>query len=230
MGKMTQYGYSTGPRSAKVFTWTRNVLKVSHSTRTLSLHTDAICSAHTLIWNIIKKKVPLEIVDNVETAMRDLPGLDWNMKGKPIDPIVSLNLAGQYHRIRGLDLDPPSGICSTRYSRYCHRETTSDAEPWVLSLTTRRDDDSGIEGGNFYLAEYGVLIKNASNSFIAHKNNQFHGTTPLDIDWTLGTTTFEARGFSLLLPRNLREVWKKFEAEREIAENEIDCSAVPRPG
>ena len=220
MGKMAQYGYTSGPQHSKVFTWTRNVLKLSHSTRELSLHTDRVCSAHTLIWNIIKKKVPSEIVDNVETAMRDLPGLDWNMKGKPIDPVVSLDLAGQYHQIHRLNLGPPSGICSTRYAKYCHRETTSDTEPWVLSLTTRRDDGSGVEGGNFYLAEYGVLIKNATNSFIAHKNNQYHGTTPLDIDWSMGTTAFEARGFSLLIPKSLRKVWKKFEAERDRAKNE----------
>ena len=215
---MSLYGYTTGSMNNKVFTWARNVTNRSHSQKALSLHNHAVCSAHTLIWNIIKKKAPSIIVQKMETGMDGLPGLDWSMKGLPVDPVVSLNIEGQDHEISGLVLGPPSGLCSTRYARACHKETSKDTEPWVLSLTTRRDEGSSIEGGNFYLAEYGVLIKNAANTFIAHKNNQYHGTTPLDIDWSDKNIAFESRGFSLLIPQYLRKVWKEYEKTQETVE------------
>ena len=74
-------------------------------------------SAHTLLWNICRKKLPKEILDAYEKVMDGGPVADWNMMGEAVDAPISLRVGDQDHEIYGLALGPPQGLCSTMYAR-----------------------------------------------------------------------------------------------------------------
>ena len=182
-GTMALYGYSGGAISQRHFAYSRNCIDMSVKPAELQLHNHDLVSAHTLLWNIMNKKVPAEVIEKIKSSMKGLPSLDWNMMGEPTPSRISLKVDGQYHELTGLPLGPCSGVCAEHYSRACHLEAKEETSPWVCSLTTKYEGNAKEDGGCFYLAGLKVLIEPATNTFIAHKNNMLHGTTVHDIDW-----------------------------------------------
>ena len=95
-----------------------------------------------------------------------------------------------------------------------------------MSLTTGYKHER--LGGNFYYAKYGVLVKQAPNTFVIHKANEYHGTTvheqdykpekraTLSIKLKAGEKVKQPqvchRGFSLLIPPNLKKTYYKSQA------------------
>ena len=86
-----------------------------------------------------------------------------------------------------------------------------------MSLTTGYKHER--LGGNFYYAKYGVLVKQAPNTFVIHKANDFHGTTVHEQDYKpekRGVRVKQPqvchRGFSLLIPPNLKKTYNKSRA------------------
>lgn len=62
-----------------------------------------------------------------------------------------------------------------------HRETHTDknANAYMISFTCHTNADPA-SGGNFYLAKYGILVEQASNTCVAWKTKDAHGTTRAD--------------------------------------------------
>ena len=117
-GSMPLYGYSAGLLNRRMLSWGCNVLRLTIPDRVLSLHQHALCSTQAILWAIMRKKLPAEIITEVESGLAGLPRMDWNMKGQPITPIVSTKSRGQDHEIHDLEMGPPGGVCTNLYSRY----------------------------------------------------------------------------------------------------------------
>ncbi|MCJ1250941.1 hypothetical protein MMC30_008170 [Trapelia coarctata] len=206
-GTMAQYGYTGGARRDRSFAW--------------------MVSAHTLIFNIAAKKVPTPIIEGFKAASEEMPRIDWNMMGVPITSRVSTNYHGRNHDLTGLELGPASGVCAATYARRCHSEQAPPECPWVMSFT-RTCNHSGL-GGDFYFANIGIRVEQAANTLIVHDGTEFHGTMVHDVNWdprNLGGNSkerkeppikwdtdpeelLEYRGFSLLIPFDLRAIYQK---------------------
>ena len=115
---MPLYGYTAGETKKRMLSWGLNVRRITIPNRVLSLHQHAFCSTQTILWAIMRKKLPAAIIAEVESGLAGLPRMDWNMKGQPITPIVSTRSRGEDHEIHNLEMGPPGGVCTNLYSRY----------------------------------------------------------------------------------------------------------------
>lgn len=98
--------------------WARNVTRVTHSERFLSLQVHGITSYNSLLWAICKKKLNPTIMAEAEAGWKDLPGLGWNLLNSSAEPVISIKAGDQDHELTGLPLGPPSGVCANRYEKY----------------------------------------------------------------------------------------------------------------
>ena len=83
-------------------------------------------SSHTLLWNILKKRVSPEIIQDYKSGMKGLPPADWGILGHPVEGPVSLQVNGMDHELWGLELGPPSGVCASMYERYVISKVIAD--------------------------------------------------------------------------------------------------------
>ena len=97
-------------------------------------------------------------------------------------------------------------IHNTNSIRPCHDEKATKNAPFVVSLSTACTPG---HGGNFYIQDHGILVKNALNTLIVHCADALHGTTVHDVDFTQKVQTREHRGFSMLISRRIKSVWKR---------------------
>jgi len=119
MGKMVQYGYTTGSKEKQTFdaAWNISLRPSTISDEELREHTHKVVSLHTLIWNITKAKLPPTVIADFKSAMGKLPLCDWNMMGEPVESKISIKAEDEDLEFSGLELEPPSGVCSTHYAR-----------------------------------------------------------------------------------------------------------------
>jgi len=212
---MYPFGYSAGARHIPEFMPCRNLDHASGwSEQQLRLHNHGVHSAATLIWNVAKKKLPAEIIDPMRKEMNrgGMAHGDWSSMGTPFEPIVSVKSKRRDHEITGLECGLPSAVCASLYARSCHDENAFPQAPFVISLST--EHTPGGIGGNFYLQDLKVLVKNAKNTLIVHRANTLHGTTVHDIDHKttdpsmLSASGREHRGFSCFINCRLNRLWQ----------------------
>ncbi|MCJ1250942.1 hypothetical protein MMC30_008171 [Trapelia coarctata] len=162
---MVQYGYTSGARSKPSFSYARNVLAAEKRDDCwLSLHMHKLHSKHTLIWNIARKKLPSGTIADLEAEMANGPVADWNMKGKQVDPPVSLHINGQGHELG------------------CHNEYSPPNASWVVSYMSNRTRDDNL-GGAFFFAKHKVYVRTDTDNLFVHNSQDWHDITPQDIDW-----------------------------------------------
>jgi len=104
-----------------------------------------------------------------------------------------------------------------------------------MSYTTSCNHD-GL-GGDFYYANLGIRVEQAANTLIIHNATEFHGTVVHDVNWaphnrgpdakekkdppvkweTDPPELLEHRGFSLLIPWDLRAIYQKGASQAQTA-------------
>ncbi|KAI1647733.1 uncharacterized protein F4817DRAFT_358535 [Daldinia loculata] len=131
-----------------------------------------------LLWNMLRCRLPDEIIDDFNDTVHrhHLPRMDM-MKAPDTSfafEIGSRNVRFPTGTGADFELPPPSGLISYNYARYTHNEV--NANNWVIGYTTHAPDDH-TKGGNFYLAQYGVLLLPASNTAWSWQPTDHHGTT-----------------------------------------------------
>ncbi len=139
-----------------------------------------------------------------------LPPMDCNLKGRDTYRHLVFRSGNQSHMFTNIDLAPACGVAGGNYARFVHRE--ANASNYVTSLTTKRSLELP-SGGNFFNADYGILIKAATNTCVVHRSEDYHGTTLLEKD-PKGNELLQ-RGLSIYLPPKMLNVWRAY--KREVA-------------
>ena len=94
------------------------------------------------------------------------------------------------------------------FCRAIHHEETP--HKYGMSWTTHRTG-SVEEGGNFYLAKYGIRIQSTTNTFVLWQPKMAHGTslqrvTPGDIN----PPNFRQYGLSIVTSNRMKLAWENY--------------------
>ncbi|KAL6713528.1 hypothetical protein ACLMJK_008993 [Lecanora helva] len=225
MGIMVQHGYSVQKTKTGLEVAAPNNVLKSHDARELSLQQHALVSMQSLIWNVALKKVPREVIQRFESAMDQTLRDDWNLKKRDNHPISNISFkAGDIDlELSGLELGPPSGLCFTRYARYIHKDHHQEPCHDMMTLTTSRTAPPAYSG-NFIFAEFGVLVQEATNTFISYRADMLHGNTlhslraDTDKRPKASTGAHEHCGFSMYVSNRLKtpyQAWLRKELEKQ---------------
>ena len=92
------------------------------------------------------------------------------------------------------------------------RATHFEHQPHKYGMfwTTHRTGSSE-DGGNFYLANYGIHVQSASNTFVAWQPRMAHGTSLQRISPDdPAPANFRQTGLSILTSNHMRNAWEKY--------------------
>lgn len=103
------------------------------------------------------------------------------------------------------------GILLTKYIRAIYKE--SGPYKYSLFWTTERSLGED-EGGNFFIADYGIRMKGARNSLVAWQTRMFHGTSLARLESIDSDQGRGQAGLSIVTPTGLRKMWEKHIGER----------------
>lgn len=88
---------------------------------------------------------------------------------------------------------------------------------YALFWTTARTYGSE-EGGHFFIADYGIRIKQSADSVVVWKPTDFHGTT-LSVKGPTDESDSHQIGMSIVTPVRLVKLWEKYQQEQITADN-----------
>lgn len=133
-----------------------------------------------------------------------MSAMDGNRRLPSIDGDYEATINGLTIKFDNVRLAPPQGVMAVNYSRYdyasllchdlelCFRAIHREVQPhqWAISLNTLREGSSNA-GGSFYFAQYGIRVLQATNTLIAFKPSDAHGSSllhrdPADDAWYSG--------------------------------------------
>ncbi|KAF9074235.1 hypothetical protein BDP27DRAFT_1214783 [Rhodocollybia butyracea] len=178
-GSLVISGWSAGSRSRLLLDFARN-FEAKHklsSTQKEKVQYKA-SSAFALFWNLVKSLGPQEVVDDLEDFVKkhNLYKMDPAVLRGGRIRTYTVDVDGEVPIIfRNADLAPPSGVFARNYARYVHRE--KQPHRWAASWTTFRDDSANDAGGHFYLPEYGIRIRAATNKAVFWRPGDWHATS-----------------------------------------------------
>jgi hypothetical protein len=165
-----------------------------------------ISSAFAFAWNLFRAWLPSEIIDDFDKFMMEteMSAMDGNRRLPSIDGDYEATINGLTIKFDNVRLAPPQGVMAVNYSRYdyasllchelelCFRAIHREVQPhqWAISLNTLREGPSNA-GGSFYFAQYGIRVLQATNTLIAFKPSDAHGSSllhrdPADDAWYSG--------------------------------------------
>ncbi|KAK8848764.1 hypothetical protein PGQ11_015244 [Apiospora arundinis] len=173
-GQLCHFGYTCGSRhqpELRLATCNKRLntpARVEHE-RQLNYRAQGMAG---LGWNMLKSRLPDEIIQDYEDVIRRVgaPRMDMQRKEKNF----SFPFHGKSVTFEGLDLPPPSGVCAINYSRFTHKENNGNR--FFIACTTEAPADP-TKGGNFYNASYGIMLKAATNTVTSWRPTDYHGTT-----------------------------------------------------
>lgn len=102
--------------------------------------------------------------------------------------------------------------------RRIHRETRQPHR-YALALTTSRNVTKRNWGGDFILADYGILVEADTNTLMEWEVSDWHGTSLPDMDPSERETTFYQAGIAFVTSPTIEGVWLRL-AKEEISEEE----------
>ena len=214
------------------FGWARNIISKSYTTRELREFIHRATSIQSLLWTAYQKIMPQEVIqDFINTMERDnLPRMDWNMQGKPVNSVISVNVNGKKHDFSTCELGPPSAVVAMNYAKYTHDE--HNGNKYVISFTTNRTAGEN-EGRHFLFAKYGVKVPVRRNTVVVHRPTDLHGITlphrspKEDMDESLAP---QQSGTSMLVADSLPRAWRNYnrwtDAQEGTAENIDDDETI----
>jgi hypothetical protein len=168
---------STGNFNCPSIMWAQNLLGKKTIAGTLGAAPAALkefeyvsSCAFALLWNMVKSRVPEEVLIDVKNLMSsdNTPfkmdqGLKyWGMElpvkvrgkelsAKELSAKASEGVEKEFYEFQGADLAPPQGAFGTNYARFCHKE--KNAHRWCYAWTTERNLPPD-RGGNFYVTSF----------------------------------------------------------------------------
>ncbi|RPA72319.1 hypothetical protein BJ508DRAFT_217171, partial [Ascobolus immersus RN42] len=192
-GQLPNVGYTAGSRGKALLGWTSTLASgpMARSFRELERFETDISNVFALFWNICKRSLPSEILDDYTNVITEagLPRMDANGRN-PFYEISHPTLGT--HRFRLTDppttsenrtrteLAPPGGQLAKNYCRYIHHER--NLTKYILSFTTHRSVPPS-HGGNFFNSKYGIRVQAGSNRMVVWKPADYHGTSLQDLDY-----------------------------------------------
>ncbi|KAG6836575.1 hypothetical protein H0H93_006531 [Arthromyces matolae] len=239
-GKLVLMGYSAGSRSKTAFDWVKNITK--KTTEAEKLESDAAGSVlFALAWQLMKSQIPQEVIDDFTDFVKDLRirRMDRGTQERNSKTLVDISRAEENHgtlrvavgkeefEFDNVELAPPSGVVGRNYSRTLsaqiramHRER--HPHKWAVSWTMYRTP--AATGSDFFLANLGIRIQQASNTAIGWQPACSHGTSLPDCRPDEDDPTFRQIGVAFVTSNRLAGAWKKYQAgliTREEAEKEV---------
>ena len=200
-------GYSPGSRAGLKFDWAKNLRSPNLPNDVVKQMNYKTSSAFAFFWNLCRAWLPGVIIADFDDFMAKtgIPAMDGNRRLNSIDGDYEATIGGLTYKFNNVQLAPPQGAMAVNYARYdlcsafnhglellsraIHRE--SQPHQWAISLNTLREGSSE-SGGSFYLAKYRVRVLQATNTLIAFKPSDAHGTSllhwsPADTAWDNGS-------------------------------------------
>jgi hypothetical protein len=176
---MVQLGVSTGSRQAPLFGWVRNLYdkyKKSNDCQTQDQH---LSSLFGFFYSFVRGQLPI-IASKFEDILvkPGVPRYDQYDSQQFTLPFAN---GPTFHCPQ---LAPPEGYVSHNFSRQIHRDGHwKDCHVGVYWSIIRKHINGRIgkeSGGNFFVADYGLRIINATNSCIGWDISLTHGTGVLE--------------------------------------------------
>jgi hypothetical protein len=192
-GHLVLAGWSSGSRIRPCLMWAKNLLAsaVQEMDTPEKVHEyDFDCSsAYALLWNMIRKRLPEEILVDLKTFVEksgDVAKFTMNARGSSVHWGMTLPTGSNdanrhdtaYFQFSETELPPPQGIMASNYCRFCHHE--ENAHKWCVAWNTYRNPDAK-HGSNFFVADYAIRVENSENMLFAWKGDNYHGTTLPDV-------------------------------------------------
>ncbi|KAH9911012.1 uncharacterized protein B0H18DRAFT_893745 [Fomitopsis serialis] len=238
-GKIVNLGYTAGARNHPLFDWTKNLKSKKHDPDDLKDINFEISSVFALFWALLRVHLPQEVLRGFEDylADNDMCRMDadekrGNVEGEYVVHESSLEAPSSRHRLALLDATTPGMFdCSsglqflTARCRAIHNE--KQPQKWAFSWTTKRDPQMK-RGGQFYLAKYGIKVRQAANTMVAWQPEHAHGTSLLpgglprrELRESSEAPILQA-GLAFVTSTRLASTWKSYlkhkDAERAKAE------------
>ncbi|KAG6820060.1 hypothetical protein H0H93_005900 [Arthromyces matolae] len=245
-GKLVLMGYSAGARSKGQFDWVRNITKKMTEEKRHASNADGSV-LFAVAWQLIKSQFPEEIVDDFNDFVKSIGirRMDWGGAGDKEatkqedgasvtlmqssiadgEGTIKVEVGNDEFEFRNVELAPPAGVIGQNYSRAIHRE--HHPHKWAVSWTLYRTPKS--IGSDFFLADKGIRIRQASNTAIGWSPPLDHGTSLPDCDPTDADPVFRQLGVAFVTSNRLAGAWRKYqlglisreEAEKEVAEHDL---------
>lgn len=155
-------------RECGIFTHAFNIPKNLRGTQEQYLHEEKVVAINGLLFNYAMGLFPPDVVSSINDKLtqHDLPRLDGNKYGA-IDKGFVIKLAD-----KEIKLNHPLGLCEAyaawRYAKFTHTDNNflDHAIAACCMRGIRHENDpmfthreGNFSGGNFYIAEYGILLK-----------------------------------------------------------------------
>ncbi|OSD04897.1 hypothetical protein PYCCODRAFT_1331890, partial [Trametes coccinea BRFM310] len=209
-GEMVQTGYTAGSRSHPSFNWVRNLVrKRALTAEQVASYDYATSCLFATGWNIIRSCLPRVIsadwVDYLRT--NGLPAMDAGVGMSGTTGDYSIQCGDDTITFHNAELAPPTGILNHNYSRAIHFEHQPHtyAVQWIISRT-----HGAGHGGHFYLSSYGVQIINTSDTMIAWRPMDKHGTSLAEYDPKDPTPPFDQFGICYCTSTRLASVHNRY--------------------
>ncbi|RPB11690.1 hypothetical protein P167DRAFT_546252 [Morchella conica CCBAS932] len=159
----------------------------------------------------------------VDSKTKEIVGLvarNWMAEGKKetLDWVNEIIMKECQVR-KSVRLEDTGKLCQMGYSAGSRSKASFDWCPhkYALFWTTARTYGSE-EGGHFFIADYGIRIKQSANSVVVWKPTDFHGTT-LSVKGPTDESDSHQIGMSIVTPVRLVKLWEKYQQEQITADN-----------
>ncbi|KAI0353733.1 hypothetical protein OH77DRAFT_585922 [Trametes cingulata] len=232
-GMLVQVGYTAGARSRPSFNWVRNLLRRQELSPDFLASSDYQTSClFALAWNLIRARLPEAISTDWIDFLRSngLPAMDAGIGTEELTGDYVIQFGDDKVTFHEAELAPPTGLLNLNYSRAIHWEH----QPHAYSVQWIIDRTHGEEyGGHFYISSYGVRIINTSDTLIAWRPTDRHGTSlaafsPHDPD-----PEYEQVGICFVTSNRLATVFQRYGSalhRREAPAGAVSEQSVPQFG
>ncbi|KAF8467859.1 hypothetical protein BDZ91DRAFT_782503 [Kalaharituber pfeilii] len=213
-GKMVPQGYTAGNISKPVFDWVKN-LQAKYSDSDKKEHYQQVSAAFAIFSNLMREKLPKSIISDFEEFLTatGIPRMHY----PDTPPIFSVALDGFTHTFSQQPLAPPSGQTTTNYVRYIHREinATKYLSFWITGRNGNVEEKES--GGNFYFSQYGICVKQATDTCGVFRPKDYPGTSLMPKNTNIIQTVM---GFGI--SKRLASIWKRYKEEQLSVQESLD--------
>jgi hypothetical protein len=122
-GKIVQVGVSAGARSKPSLDWVKNILSKRHSDDFVDDLDRKTAHAFSLLWMLIRRRLPDELSDDLVTWMAETGIYRMNKEAvrgfreNNVTGEIELDIDGNSFDFQWAELAPPSGVMAANYSR-----------------------------------------------------------------------------------------------------------------
>ncbi|KAH9890443.1 hypothetical protein C8Q73DRAFT_667332 [Cubamyces lactineus] len=193
-GMMVQSGYTPGSRHKPLFNWVRNLVEPNQCSPEFLASSDYAASCLLAVcWNICCARLPAEVMDDWVKFLQDnkIPVLDAGVAMVGTRGDYTIQFGDESVTFHDAELAPGTALLNWNYARFGYQffhifRGTKDVcraihfecppHTYAIQWITERTHGTPY-GGHFYIASYGVRILNTTDTLIAWRPKDFHGTS-----------------------------------------------------